>query len=1118
MTHGQINKITRILILGLIFVFCYFLFIVLSSALTPAADYSVNDLGDGQDNLAGDGICATAEGVCTLRAAIQEANATIGAEVIDFAGIDTTTQQTIGVISDLPNINEQVTITAEEQWEVAGNRPGIILTTSAGATKGFSIADSADGTRISGLKIQGFSQYGIYTAAENGLLGMDCIGSPDANQRNVVVGNLVAGIYLGQADNNIIAGNWIGLDDDGTTSSPNGGGTLTHAYVDLNLNSSDNNVIGYEDGDDFPAFVCTAEQARNVIGVGAYNAINIENSSTKNKFSGNYVNVLPDGSNSVAYSARWGVFLFEASYNWIGTDGDGSNDDLEGNVFGPFALGGVYGNSNGATFSGNRISGNIFGGDPTGTSDLYTGGNAEVGIRLSNDAQNHIIGFCDNNEDGLIGDVDMCSNGGIVADQANYFIGLAGTTGGTSNGVILSIWKNNTNNYVYGNYFGVGTDSSAIGNHYGISLFYNLFGTGNYFTVGDQGDRANIFMNNQVGVNIENSTADAALMQYVKVQYNTISENISHGVQVVRGKQAQTVDSAHDILIENNTITDNGGSGVYLSGSTADIINNTITGNTEYGIYAVSTYDNLVSTYGKQTALGVASDLVPEPFNIGGSGLENTISGNLLGGIYFMDTEPSDPETLYTNNIFADNNSGPAIRTAWWGAVELLDTSLDPVILGSHTITLTPDTGSASTGAVADTGEFVGENDTESAWGSDGFDYDDQTTWFTLVDYEYATDGILTNYNPYTISVSGDNANDDVVASFIFDGSGSDISQGGLPVGISTGSGIYRYQIAEAVVSSIPDQPINLLPNNGKINEVTVPTLSTSAFSDSSETHSSTAWRVYSSEALCQAGGTGDFYDSGFISDLTSHQVTSYLLRAQDLWWSVQYKNSYGNLSTASTCTSFRIRAGSNTPVQSNTGEFLDEESLQEVMEDVEIIEVNGEDTDEITIDIEPEPQPELKEESILSFTSGKYVTNQDYSVVYYQSQDNILYPFYDLTIFFTWANKDTLITVLPNNILQTMPVASWMLPKPGVVWVKTTSSANVYTIQENSDDPFHPILRWISSESVAMNLLGSEWADYIIDIPFRLLKHFISGDVVDQTNDHQINIENLKKREELIP
>ncbi|MFH1142094.1 MAG: right-handed parallel beta-helix repeat-containing protein, partial [Candidatus Uhrbacteria bacterium] len=584
MTHGQINKITRILILGLIFVFCYFLFIVLSSALTPAADYSVNDLGDGQDNLAGDGICATAEGVCTLRAAIQEANATIGAEVIDFAGIDTTTQQTIGVISDLPNINEQVTITAEEQWEVAGNRPGIILTTSAGATKGFSIADSADGTRISGLKIQGFSQYGIYTAAENGLLGMDCIGSPDANQRNVVVGNLVAGIYLGQADNNIIAGNWIGLDDDGTTSSPNGGGTLTHAYVDLNLNSSDNNVIGYEDGDDFPAFVCTAEQARNVIGVGAYNAINIENSSTKNKFSGNYVNVLPDGSNSVAYSARWGVFLFEASYNWIGTDGDGSNDDLEGNVFGPFALGGVYGNSNGATFSGNRISGNIFGGDPTGTSDLYTGGNAEVGIRLSNDAQNHIIGFCDNNEDGLIGDVDMCSNGGIVADQANYFIGLAGTTGGTSNGVILSIWKNNTNNYVYGNYFGVGTDSSAIGNHYGISLFYNLFGTGNYFTVGDQGDRANIFMNNQVGVNIENSTADAALMQYVKVQYNTISENISHGVQVVRGKQAQTVDSAHDILIENNTITDNGGSGVYLSGSTADIINNTITGNTEYGI------------------------------------------------------------------------------------------------------------------------------------------------------------------------------------------------------------------------------------------------------------------------------------------------------------------------------------------------------------------------------------------------------------------------------------------------------------------------------------------------------------------------------------------------------
>jgi CSLREA domain-containing protein len=47
--------------------------------------YTVNDAGDAADATPGDGVCATASGVCTLRAAIQEANATSGAKTINFA-------------------------------------------------------------------------------------------------------------------------------------------------------------------------------------------------------------------------------------------------------------------------------------------------------------------------------------------------------------------------------------------------------------------------------------------------------------------------------------------------------------------------------------------------------------------------------------------------------------------------------------------------------------------------------------------------------------------------------------------------------------------------------------------------------------------------------------------------------------------------------------------------------------------------------------------------------------------------------------------------------------------------------------------------------------------------
>ncbi|MFN8557150.1 MAG: CSLREA domain-containing protein [Dehalococcoidia bacterium] len=61
----------------------------LAGALAPAsvpvvhaAAFVVNDLGDAVDAAPGNGVCATAGAVCTLRAAIQEANAAAGPDTI----------------------------------------------------------------------------------------------------------------------------------------------------------------------------------------------------------------------------------------------------------------------------------------------------------------------------------------------------------------------------------------------------------------------------------------------------------------------------------------------------------------------------------------------------------------------------------------------------------------------------------------------------------------------------------------------------------------------------------------------------------------------------------------------------------------------------------------------------------------------------------------------------------------------------------------------------------------------------------------------------------------------------------------------------------------------------
>src|SRR5262249_26576076 len=55
-----------------------------ANAAVPGATYVVNNLGDEMDDVPGDGICATSTGVCTLRAAIMEANLSTN-KVIGFS-------------------------------------------------------------------------------------------------------------------------------------------------------------------------------------------------------------------------------------------------------------------------------------------------------------------------------------------------------------------------------------------------------------------------------------------------------------------------------------------------------------------------------------------------------------------------------------------------------------------------------------------------------------------------------------------------------------------------------------------------------------------------------------------------------------------------------------------------------------------------------------------------------------------------------------------------------------------------------------------------------------------------------------------------------------------------
>jgi CSLREA domain-containing protein len=167
--------------------------------------YTVNSTGDGDDSNTADGICNDGNGNCTLRAAIEQANAGTGASMIRFK-IGSGGQQTITLTSPLPAITQAVTIDGTTQSGFAGNPL---------------MAVSGDFTGSSNITI---------TAG------------------NSLVRGIVTKTLLLQANGgNTIEGNYLGTDISGTT-------TADENAINLNIDTAPNNKIGG-----------TTPTARNVI-------------------------------------------------------------------------------------------------------------------------------------------------------------------------------------------------------------------------------------------------------------------------------------------------------------------------------------------------------------------------------------------------------------------------------------------------------------------------------------------------------------------------------------------------------------------------------------------------------------------------------------------------------------------------------------------------------------------------------------------------------------------------------------------------------------------------------------------------------------------------------------
>jgi titin len=582
-----------------------------------ATTFTVNSTGNGNDldfpggtfDGSSDGTCDsnfTVTITCTLRAAIQEANASSTTnDTIDFnilagaPGCNASGVCTISPTSRLPNITDTVIIDgytqsgADDNAAITNANNAVLKIELSGANAGgtadgLTVAGTgAGGTTIKGLVINRFGEDGVVifnganaviegnfigtNAAGDAALGNGIgvrvvtsgnrIGGPANAAQNIISGNDTTGVLVAgsSATGNTISNNHIGTDADA-------GEDLGNAQNGVFISGAPDVVVGGNGANGAGKDVGGAQGEGNIISGNDQHGVSIDNlGASGTKVQGNFIGLNLNGNGfSNIGNSRDGVRVSSAPQVEIGGTGSTFSNG-QGNTISDNGQHGVE--ISGSSSTGTRVLGNHIGTDFNGGSDF---GNAGDGVRVGN-ASNTTIG-------------------GTSAGARNVI------SGNDANGVFIQGTNSATFNKVEGNYVGLdASGTGALGNNLG---------------------------NAEVGVRVE--TPGNFIGGTASGARNVISDNGGTGVSIL----ATGVSNAKNNKVEGNLIgTDADGEGalgnfhgVSISGAPGNVIGgtdsaatNTISGNDNHGVMVLgaaatgnSVLRNSIFGNGTPGGLGIA--------------------------------------------------------------------------------------------------------------------------------------------------------------------------------------------------------------------------------------------------------------------------------------------------------------------------------------------------------------------------------------------------------------------------------------------------------------------------------------------------------------------------------
>ncbi len=121
----------------------------------------------------------------------------------------------------------------------------------------------------------------------------------------------------------------------------------------------------------------------------------------------------------------------------------------------------------------------------------------------------------------------------------------------------------------------------------------------------------------------------------------------------------------------------------------------------------------------------------------------------------------------------------------------------------------------------------------------------------------------------------------------------------------------------------------------------------------------------------------------------------------------------------------------------------------------------------------------------------GNPNTHHD-EAVYVVGADNMRHAFPSETVFFSWYENFDDVLIVDDYTMAQYPLGPNVTIRPGTYLVKITTDPKVYAVEPGG------VLRWISSETLAEKLYGSDWAKRVRDVSDSFWSNYTVGDPIE--------------------